>query len=421
MRLTIFIFVVLAAFSCTKTKNITTDVLIIGGGASGTTAGIQSARLGVKTIIAEETPWLGGMLTSAGVSAIDGNYDLHSGLWYEFRQNIFKYYGGADSVKTGWVSNVLFEPNVGEKILSQMVNKEENLTVFRNTKLKSIVKKGNKWKVLFTNKKNNNEFIVTASLCVDGTELGDVAKQVGIPYDIGMDSRDSTKEDIAPKYKNNIIQDLTYVAILKDFGENADVTIPKPQNYDENEFIYTCASKYKKDNLNEKLWDCDFMMKYGKLPNNYYMINWPKDGNDYYVNTIEMTPEERDKAYQKAKNKTLRYIYYLQNALGYKNLGIADDVYPTKDGLPFFPYHRESRRIKGLVQFTINDIAKPYSQETALYRTGIAVGNYPVDHHHNAYNGVDSLPDLHFYPIPSFSIPSSISTLALGSSSFTWK
>ncbi len=29
-----------------------TDVLIIGGGASGTTAGIQAARMGIKTLIA---------------------------------------------------------------------------------------------------------------------------------------------------------------------------------------------------------------------------------------------------------------------------------------------------------------------------------------------------------------------------------
>jgi choline dehydrogenase-like flavoprotein len=52
-----------------NTKKV--DVLIIGGGASGSMAGIQSARMGSETLIAEKGPWLGGMLTSAGVSAID--------------------------------------------------------------------------------------------------------------------------------------------------------------------------------------------------------------------------------------------------------------------------------------------------------------------------------------------------------------
>lgn len=59
-------------------------MLVVGGGASGVAAGIQSARLGVNTLIIEETPWLGGMLTSAGVSAVDGNYRLPAGIWGNF-------------------------------------------------------------------------------------------------------------------------------------------------------------------------------------------------------------------------------------------------------------------------------------------------------------------------------------------------
>ena len=98
------------------------DVLVVGGGASGTTAGIQAARLKCKTLIVEEFEWLGGMLTSAGVSAIDGNYNLPSGLWEEFRQELYAHYGGAKALKTGWVSNVLFEPSVADSILKKMAS-----------------------------------------------------------------------------------------------------------------------------------------------------------------------------------------------------------------------------------------------------------------------------------------------------------
>ena len=55
-------------------------------------------------------------------------------------------------------------------------------------------------------------------------------KICGVKYDIGMESRDDTHEDIAPEKKNNIVQDITYVAILKDYGK--DVTIPEPEGYD---------------------------------------------------------------------------------------------------------------------------------------------------------------------------------------------
>lgn len=384
-------------------NNINVDVLIIGGGTSGTTAGIQAARLGVKTLIIEETPWIGGMLTSAGVSAIDGNYRLNSGLWEEFRQALNKHYGGAENLKTGWVSNVLFEPHIGQQILTKLCDNESNLRVYRNTFLETIEQKNNEWQASIN--KKGKQINVIAKIVIDATELGDVIKTVGIPYDIGMDSKHVTNEEIAPEIENDIIQDLTYVAILKDYGKSADKTISKPNNYNSKVFKCTCAGKCNEEKNGKKLWPCDKMMEYGKLPNNYYMINWPLSGNDFYVNTLEMNTEERNEAFKKAKAFTLNYVYYLQSELGFKNLGIADDIYPTKDGLPFIPYHRESRRAKGLVRFNINHLSKPFSQEKPLFKTGVAVGDYPVDHHHYAYPNSNTLPNLHFYPVPSYSIP----------------
>ncbi len=43
------------------------ELIIMGGGISGTTAGIAAAREGVKTLIVEKNGYLGGMLTAAGV------------------------------------------------------------------------------------------------------------------------------------------------------------------------------------------------------------------------------------------------------------------------------------------------------------------------------------------------------------------
>ncbi|PRY99883.1 FAD dependent oxidoreductase [Marinilabilia salmonicolor] len=384
-----------------NTKKV--DVLIIGGGASGSMAGIQSARMGSETLIAEKGPWLGGMLTSAGVSAIDGNHKLHSGLWAEFRQKLYDYYGGPDSVSTGWVSHVLFEPSVGANILKSMADAEPNLELSFNTSLVSLEKNEEGWTVLVDGPRGNQT--IQTKVIIDGTELGDVAAMAGIPYDVGMDSRYETGEEIAPKESNDIVQDLTYVAVLKDYGEGADKTIKKPENYDPSPFFCTCAHECDEDTAGNKLWDCDYMMEYGRLPNDKFMINWPIRGNDYYVNVVEMGPEERAEALTNAKWFTKCYIYYLQTELGFKNLGIADDEFPTSDGFPLIAYHRESRRIKGKVRFTVNDLARPFSQETSLYRTGIAVGDYPIDHHHSRYPDQSQVPDLHFYPVPSYTLP----------------
>ena len=66
---------------------------------------------------------------------------------------------------------------------------------------------------------------VRAKVMIDATELGDVAKMCGVKYDIGMESRDDTHEEIAPEKKNNIVQDITYVAILQENGKKE--TIPE--------------------------------------------------------------------------------------------------------------------------------------------------------------------------------------------------
>lgn len=390
-------------FTACSHSDDSVDVLIIGGGASGVTAGIQSARMGAATLIVEETEWLGGMLTSAGVSAVDGNYDLPAGLFGEFRGHLADYYGGLDSLKTGWVSAVLFEPSVGNKIFHEMVDAEKNLKVWHNATLVKLERENDAW-IAQIQMKDNTIKKIHAKILIDGTELGDIAKMCGVKYDVGMESRHDTKEDIAPEEKNNIVQDITYVAILKDYGK--DVTIPCPEGYNKDEFACACASHVCiTPKEPDRVWSKDMMITYGKLPNNKYMINWPIEGNDYYVNLIEMTREEREEALKYAKHYTMCFVYFLQHELGFNTLGLADDEYPTADKLPFIPYHRESRRIHGLVRFDLNHACEPFRQSQPLYRTCIAVGNYPVDHHHTRYHGYEELPNLYFHPIPSYGLP----------------
>ncbi|HUW93632.1 MAG TPA: FAD-dependent oxidoreductase [Bacteroidales bacterium] len=395
-------FALLVVFISSCGKKSTTDILIAGGGASGVAAGVQAARMGVSTVIVEENEWLGGMLTSAGVSAVDGNYNLPSGIWGEFKNALISYYGSDSLLKTGWVSNVLFEPSVGNNIFSEMASAEPNLTVMRNASVSRVKRSGDKW--IVSVKTTGGTIKYSAGFLIDATELGDVAKMCGVKYNVGMDSRYDTGEDIAPENANDIIQDITYVAILKDYGK--DMTIPRPEGYDSSLFACSCINPLcTGQNTTREPWSCGMMLSYGRLPNNKYMINWPAWGNDYYVNLIDMEPRERTETLKAAKQKTLCFLYFIQHELGCSNLALADDEFPTPDSLPFIPYYRESRRIHGKVRFTLNHIADPYNQPDKLYRTCIAVGDYPVDHHHSSYSGADTLPDLSFYPVPSFGLP----------------
>ena len=388
--------------SCEKTS-METDVLVIGGGSSGVAAALSSAREGAETTLLEEGPWLGGMLTAAGVSAVDGNTKLPSGIWGEFRDSLINHYGSKKALQTGWVSNHLFEPSVGNQIFQNMVKNQPLLKPYFGAKVIAIEKKEKGWKIEFSS--SNQTFTLFAKIVIDATELGDIAARVGIPYDIGMDSRQAYGEDIAPEKENDVIQDLTYVMILKDHTK--DMTIEKPEGYDPEVFYCASESDHCKmgEKMNRTLWPKDSLLSYGRLPNGKVMINWPINGNDYYTNAIEQTEEERHQSFEKAKLKSLQFLYYLQTELGFNTYGLVDDEFPTDDGFPLIPYHRESRRIHGITTLTVNHIAQPYDQQQALYRTGIAVGDYPVDHHHASHPDAENLPELHFYPVPSYNLP----------------
>ena len=376
------------------------EVVVIGGGVSGTTAGIRSARLGAKTLIVEQSPWLGGMLTAAGVSATDGNYRLRGGMWGELRDSLEAHYGGAQALKTGWVSNLLFEPSVGARIFRAMAEKEEQLTVAFESEVTLIERTEEGWHLSIRTPQGKRH--ITAKVLIDGTELGDVAAELGVKYDIGMESRHLTGEDIAPEEANGIIQDLTMVMILKDYGK--DMTIERPAEYDSTLFACACdnAICHTPKEAN-RLWSKQMMMSYGRLPNGKIMINWPIEGNDYYVNMIEMSPAEREEAVAKAKQHTRCFLYFIQHELGLNTLYLADDEFPTEDLMPLMPYHRESRRTHGEVRFQLSHVTNPY--DYTLYRTAIGVGDYPVDQHHTRYTGWEALPNLYFHSIPSYGVP----------------
>jgi len=382
--------------ACSGNMKLETDVLVIGGTTSGTSAGIQAARMGVKTIIVEETEWMGGMLTSAGVSAIDGNHNLHSGIWNEFRSRLCKHYGGTRALATGWVSNTLFEPHVADSIFKSMASETAGLKVLYGYHLTEILKVENQVVGALFMDESGIELAIRARVVIDATDLGDGLFLAGAGYDIGMEAKSLTGEANAPQESNDFMQDLTWVAILKDYGEGNDKSIEKPVNY--NPELYRGSCSMTVDSI---LINCDKMLSYGRLPKDKYMINWPRKGNDIYLNVVEMNRDERNIQLKKAKEMTLGFVYYIQTELGYKHLGLADDEFPTVDRLAIVPYHREGRRLRGIERLTINNILDIYTGKP-LYRTGVSVGDYPVDHHHNAN---PQAPHISFPPVPSFNIP----------------
>ena len=371
-----------AGCTCENTIRRRADVLVIGGTTSGTTAAIAAARQGVQTLVVEETPMLGGMLTAQGVCATDGNFELPSGLWNEFRDRLRKRYGGIGALWTGWVSTTLFEPHVADSIFHAMAAAEPTLEVVHGYRLTGILRRGKRVTGAEFTDARGGRLLVQARITVDATDLGDALPLSGTSYRLGMDARADTGEELAPAEANDVVQDLTVVAILKDYGPGADRTIERPAGYDPAEF----AGCY--DLSSEGVRSADRMLEYGRMPGGKYMINWPKEGNDINLDVVELPHAERTAALEAARQKTLRFVYHIQHELGYRRLGIADDEFDTPDGLAYLPYHREGRRMDGVVRMTLDDVTDRYARP--LYRTGISVGDYPVDHHRNCRTDRDA-------------------------------
>ncbi|MBC7587115.1 MAG: FAD-dependent oxidoreductase, partial [Chitinophagaceae bacterium] len=294
-----------------------------------------------------------------------------------------------------------FEPHVGDSIFKAWAAKEKNLKVIYGGTFEFVQKNKDKVVGAYFRDKKDNIYQIEAAITIDATDLGDVFANAGCKYDLGTEDSTQSNEKIAPG-KSNIIQDLTWAATLQDFGKGADMTIPKPPNYDATK--YYCSTTEAPCNTKNYDGSTQKVLNYGKLPTTNgtikYMLNWPAHGNDFYLNAVEMKPLEREHAYTKAKEQTLGFIYFLQTTLGMKHIGLSNE-FGTEDKLALMPYNREGRRLKGLVRLNINHIQSPYNY--ALYRTGIAVGDYPVDHHHAQYKG--KVPPIPFPKVPAYNIP----------------
>ncbi|MDA3811714.1 MAG: FAD-dependent oxidoreductase, partial [Spirochaetaceae bacterium] len=339
-----------------------------------------------------ETSWLGGMLTSAGVSAIDGNYKLQSGLWKEFRDHLVDLYGSDDSLKTGWVSNTVYQPQQGEIIIRKMVD-HEGITVLYNTRLTEATVDGNRITSLEFVDKSGAEYLIEAGVYIEATEMGDLIRLSNIPHRFGMESTEDSGESLKLEQEKRWTQDITYAVILK-YGKNQT---PEPPDYDPSEF---------KNLLNSADGSVspEDMINYGRLPGDRFMLNWPRGGNDFYLDEeAYYKPETRVHYWEQAKNVTRRLIYHINRTLDLPEMEIDRNQYPTDDGFPLIPYIREALRIRGREFLILDDLIDPYKNgNRKLFRDAIAVGDYPVDHHR--LKNPNPM-DIKFPEIPSFSIP----------------
>ncbi|ARV60427.1 glucose-inhibited division protein A [Nostocales cyanobacterium HT-58-2] len=366
-------------------QTYTADVLVVGGGTGGTAAAIQAARRGARTILVSEFPWLGGMLTSAGVSAPDGNEleAFQTGLWGAFvRELQHQQPGGLDN---SWVSFFSYDPRVGAKIFADWVQELPNLLWIQGQVPLEVFQEGNcVYGVRFA------DLTVKAKITLDATELGDLLALADIPHRWGWELHSEWRELSAPADFNSLtqrypVQAPTWVVVMQDFGEAIAPEIPSAPNDSPSQLQFAGA------------WDdygAEKFLNYGRLPGGLFMMNWPIHGNDYGkgLGRLIETEESRREFLQECLWHSQNFARFIQNQLG-RRYGLAHDIFPTSPqsigggAFALHPYYRESRRLVGVTTVREQDILPMTGGMVAsLNEDAIAIGNYPNDHH---YPGVE--------------------------------
>ena len=377
-------------------KTLAADVLVVGGGTGGTAAAIQAARRGVKTILVSEFPWLGGMLTAAGVSAPDGNELLafQTGIWGAYLRELRQ--RQAEGLDHGWVSFFNHDPRIGAAIFADWVAELTSLTWIHGQTPQAVLRQGRQIEgVVF------QDWIIRAKITLDGTELGDLLALGQVPFRWGWEPRSlwqepsapvSLEDTTAPTYPLTCrypVQAPTWVVIMRDYGAGSHAPEIAAPPHDNPALFQDAWQGYSGEQF----------LAYGQLPEKLIMVNWPQRGNDYGIGLHRLVQLAGDHAsfLQAARWHSQSFARFIQQQLG-RRYGLANEVFPKLPGalgggaFALQPYYRESRRLRGLVTLCESDIlpvqrgqVAPLCRNAQAEVSAIAIGTYPNDHHYPGF------------------------------------
>lgn len=167
------------------------DVIVVGGGVSGSHAAIASAKTGAKTLLIEQFGFLGGSLTAMGVGPMM-TFHNKSGRQLVFGSpnemvNRLKEKGASPGHildGTGYCSTVTpFDAEMLKVTLEDMVI-EAGAEILYHTRLINISKEGKEIKSVFIHNRGGIQEI-PATIFVDASGDSEIVKLSGVPFTEG--------------------------------------------------------------------------------------------------------------------------------------------------------------------------------------------------------------------------------------------
>ncbi|MFN9636289.1 MAG: FAD-dependent oxidoreductase, partial [Synechococcaceae cyanobacterium] len=181
------------------------DVLVWGGGSGGVAAALQAARSEARTLLLTPGPWLGGMVSAAGVCCPDGNElsPWQTGLWGALLRALAAATpGGLDQ---NWVSCFGYRPADAEAILRRWVAAEPRLRWWPGSRLRELQCRDGRIVAATVQRAEGPEPAslgplerLQPTIVIDGSDRGDLFPLAGAGFRFGWEARETWGEPSAP-------------------------------------------------------------------------------------------------------------------------------------------------------------------------------------------------------------------------------
>lgn len=356
----------------TKLVALNCNLVVVGGGLSGICAAITAARAGLKVVLLQDRPVLGGnassevRLWSLGATSHMGN----NNRW---------------SREGGLINEILLEnlkrnkegnPLIFDTVLLEKVYEEKNITLLLNTAVYEVEKGDDKKIKSVTGfcSQNSTTYTATAPLFCDASGDGIVAFMSGASFRMGAESKEEFDEGFAPNLEDygNLLGHSLYF-YTKDLGRPVSYTAPSfaIKNAEELPRI----KNYQLGDHGCKLW-------------------WVEHGGR--LDTIHQSED--------IKFELWKVVYGIWDYV--KNSGkYPEAANLTLEWVGTIPGKRESRRFEGDYMLAQKDIVEQRDHYDAVAFGGWAMDLHPADGIYSKHNsctqwhgkGVYSIPYRCFY------------------------
>ena len=327
------------------TKRIHSDFVIVGGGIAGTCAAVTAARLGIKVVLIQDRPVLGGNASSEvrlwilGATSHMGNnnrWAREEGVIGELLvENMYRNPDG--------------NPLIFDTILLEKVVEEPNITLLLNTAVFNLTKTNPDTieSVHAFCSQNSTMYHIHAPLFCDASGDGIVGFMAGAAFRMGAESEAEFGEKMAPSKEYGELLGHSLYFYSKDLGKPVDFHAPSFALGDIEKIPHFRRFNTKEDGCH--LW-------------------WIEYGGR--LDTVHET--------ETIKWELWKVIYGVWDYI--KNSGKFPDAETlTLEWVGHIPGKRESRRFEGDTMLTQHDLVEQRTFEDAVAHGGWALDLHPAD------------------------------------------